>query len=640
MRNGGKCMKQARKWLAVLLTLALVLGALPMEALAAEDGTAEAGNLDEFKAALEDDAVRRIVITGSVVIPEGELLDAGEKEIRVSLEGNLLLDPGAVMTSDAPMGKFSFEEEDGVSQWDRIAYGMAAFLMDDHGHRRLLGSLPEDVGKAIDGMSLAVLSGDVTVKSQADVGSLFIMNGGELTIAKGCELTVHKHIYAEMVNDFGDLWIDKDTYDDIRGYNRPRVMVCWSEEHGDYGRGISMTPYDEYEIEKFVIYDYQDGVWDYFDVDQSELVFESPLFYGEVEGHENRPTLTAKGAEWGKTYDVAYRDYTSLWVSIELPDLGCYSAPAASTANILTGSIQCSPLSSGGSGEFYVCVNPDAWALKEGWTVSDISTRCVRYTEQGEEELPDSPAAVEKVRDGVWKITVDGCDFSTEFTATVTSPDGEESYEIGSGLFMEPAQLLAYSDSPLDGEDNGWGIPWKDAYKSVLHSTLSLKTGASKDVTLYLLVYQSMAEDGKPAGWYCEPVDIDRIRAEGVTIAQAKEDDGHIIRITAKSAGTHKVIRLQEEQVGDDWVPIPGSTRGVPLTVSVTSSSSSGSSGGGSSSSGTIVGNTGGKGGSSGGVYAVSTPSRVTGGTVSVRPQTAKKGDTVTNVIKLGIGRK
>lgn len=625
-------MKQARKWLAALLSAVLILGALPMAALAAEDGTAEAGNLDEFKAALEDAAVRRIEITGSVVIPGDEPLDAGEKEIHVTLEGDLLLDPGAVMTSDAPMGAFSYEEEEDVSQFDRIAYGMAAFLMDGNGHRRLLGSLPEDVGEAIDGMSLAVLSGDVTLESAAEVRMLYIMNGGTLTIAKGSKLVITGQIYAKTVNDFGELWADESVRFDVEDYNCPRVVAIWGGD--DYSPNFTMTPYDEYEIEKFALYDYRNGEWGCFDVPLSSLSFESPLSYGELEDHE-RPVLTARGAQWGAAYKVTCEGYVPLRVFIELPELGCYSAPSATTGNILTGSLKCSPLS---SNEFYVCVSPDAWFVEEGYTVSDLTVRAVRYDEDGAHELANPPVTSQKVGDGVWKITAGGCDFSVEPEATVTSPDGEESFPIGTGLFMEPAQSLVCSDAPLDGEDNGWGIPWKDAYKSVLRNTLSLKAGSSKNLYLYLLVYQGQAEGNKPAGWYCEPVAINQIRAEGVTIAQGKEDDDHVIRVTAGSAGTHKVIRMQEQQVGpDEWEMIPGSTRGEPLTVTVTSSgSSSGGSSGGSSSGSGSSGSSGASSSKPAGnsTYDISIPSGILGGTVSVQPQSAKQGETVTVTVR------
>ena len=645
-------MKQARKWLAVLLSAVLILGVLPMAALAEEDvwdGAADVSSFQEFQEALADDAVKSILIVGNVVIPASagtpeDPLDAGEKPILVTREGNLLLDPGAAMTSDCPQGSFSFEETDDGDMWDHIALGMKAFLMDGSGHRLLLGSLPEGkVGAAIDGMTLTVLSGDVTVEEgRWETGILLVLDNGTLTISEGCELTITEEIYAEEVNDFGDLWADENVYWTVETYNRPRLTAWWGGD--DYSRSISMTPYDENELEGFALYNYTDGQWGYSPVNAEDLTFASPLSYGDMEGHE-RPVLTAKGAEWGKSYDITYENYTPLRVFIELPDLGCYSAPGASTASILTGSLKCSPVS---SSEFYVCVNPDAWFLEEGWTVSNLTVEAVRYDENGGHEMQDPPIAVTKVREGVWKITADGCDFTVEPWVTVTSPDGEDSFDTGTGIFLESAEVLVYSDTPLDGENNGWGIPWKDAYKSSLSSTLSLKAGGSKNVSLYLLVYHGEAEDGMSAGWYCEDVNIHQLRAEGVTIAQGKEDDDHIIRVTAGSAGSHKVIRMQEQQVGpDEWEMIPGSTRGEPLNVTVTSSGSSGGSGSGSSggSSGS------GSGGSSSGAgtsssssgnsaYAVSVPSGITGGAVTVQPQNAKQGDTVTVSVRSEDGYK
>ena len=619
-------MKQARKWLAALLAAVLILGALPMAALAEEDGTAAVRNLDEFKAALEDTTVRRIEITGDVVIPDGESLNAGEKEIHVSLTGNLLLNPGAVMTSDAPLEKFSFEEDDGVSQWDRIAYGMKAFLMDDSGHRLLLGSLPEDVGEAIDGKTLAVLGGDVTLESDADVQMLLVMDDGTLTISKGSKLTVTGLIHAKTVHDSGELWADESVDFDVEDYNCPRVVVCW--EGDNYSSNFAMTPYDEYEIEKFALYDYRNGDWGYFDVNQAYLKFESPLSYGDIEGHE-RLVLTAKGAQWGTFYAVSCEGYVPLRVFIELPEIGCYSTPSASTSSVLTGSLKCSPVF---SSEFYVCINPDAWFVREGYRVSELNIEAVRYDENGGHTLTNPPVKSQKTGNGVWKITAGDGGFNVEPWVTVTSPDGEDSFEIGTGIFLEPAQSLVYSGAPLTGERNDWGFPWKDDYRSTLRDTLSLKAGDSKDVYLYLLVYQGNAEGEKPAGWYCEDVNINQIRAEGVTVAQGKEDDDSVIRIIAGFAGAHKVIRTQEEQIGpDEWEMIPGSSRGEPLVVTVASSGSSGGSSGNGSGGGSGKSSSSKPAGNS--TYDISAPN-VVGGAVSVQPQNAKQGETVTVTVR------
>lgn len=633
-------MKQARKWLAALLSAVLILGALPMAALAEDPwaGAAEVEDLAAFKAALEDQDVASIKITGNVVVttsdgtPESPL-DAGEKPILVTSDGNLLLQPGAAMISDCPQGSFSFEGTDDGDMWDHIAYGMKAFLMDGN-HRLLLGSLPEGkVGEAINGKTMAVLSGDVTVEAgQWEIAMLLVLGSGTLTLEEGCELTITDEIYAKTVNDFGDLWADENVYWTVETYNRPRLMVNWG--NGDYQRSISMTPYDEHEPEGFALYNYTNGRWGYTEVDARDLDFESPLSYGEMEGHE-RPALTASGAEWGRSYDITYGDYTPLRVFIELPEIGCYSAPGASTSSILTDSLKCSPVS---SSEFYVCIDPDAWFMQEGYTVSELHVEAVRYDEGGRHELENAPVEIRKVKEGVWKITANGCDFNLEPWVLVTNPDDEEDYfDIGTAIFLEPVETLVYSGAPLDGEGCDWGIPWKDAYKSTLRNTLSLKAGDSKDVYLYLLVYHWEAENGMSAGWYCEGVNIHQIRAEGVTVAQAREDDDYAIRITAGSAGSHKVIRMQEQQVGpDEWEMIPGSTRGEPLTVTVTSSGSSGggSSSGGSSSSDKSSGDSSSSKPAVKSSHDVSAPSEITGGTVSVQPQNAKPGETVTVTVR------
>ncbi|MDE6454759.1 MAG: S-layer homology domain-containing protein [Dysosmobacter sp.] len=629
-------MKRARKWLAALLSAVLVLGALPMAALAEEDpwaGAAEVSNFNEFKAALENQDVTSIKITSNVVIPTSEgtpedPLDAGEKPILVGARGSLNLASGAAMTSRCPQGAFGYEDsgDPDVSQWDRIAGGMAAFLMDGNGRRLLLGSMPDNVGEAINGMTMAVLSGDVTLEEgRWETGILLVMDEGTLTLGEGCELTITNEIYAEEVNDFGELWADENVYFNVVNYNRPRLMVHW--EGDNYGRSISMTPYDEPELEGFALYNYTNGQWGYSNVNADDLIFESPLSYGEMEGHE-RPALTARGAEWGRSYDITYGDYTPLRVFIELPEIGCYSAPGASTGSILTGSLKCSPVS---SSEFYVCINPDAWFMKEGYTVSELTVEAVRYDEGGRHELENAPVEIREVKEGVWKITANGCDFNLEPRVLVTNPnDANDSFDTGTGIFLEPAETLVYSGAPLEGTGNDWGVPWKDAYKSVLRSTLSLTAGASKDLMLYLLVYHWDAEDSKPSGWYCESVNINQIRAEGVTVAQAKEDDDHIIRVTAGSAGTHKVIRMQEREVGpDEWEMIPGSTRGEPLTVTVTSSGGGSSSGGSSGSSESSPSKPAAK-----SSHDVSVPSGITGGTVSVQPQNAKPGETVTVTVR------
>ena len=269
-------MKQTRKWLAALLSAVLILGAVPMAALAGEDpwdGAAEVEDFQAFKAALDDGGVEKIKITGTVTVPESagtpEAPLKADKPIQVTERGRLLLDPGAAMTSDVAMGQFGYE--DAENTWDLIAYGMAAFLMDGNDHRLLLGSLPEDVGEAIDGMTLAVLNGDVTVESSAEVRMLYVMNDGTLTIGKGAQLTVTGLIHVATINDFGELWADESVVWDIEDcdYNAPRVVACWNEERSEYSTNFAMTPYDEYEIEKFVVYDYKNGRWDYFDVPQA-----------------------------------------------------------------------------------------------------------------------------------------------------------------------------------------------------------------------------------------------------------------------------------------------------------------------------------------------------------------------------------
>lgn len=269
--------------------------------------------------------------------------------------------------------------------------------------------------------------------------------------------------------------------------------------------------------------------------------------------------------------------------------------------------------------------------MEEGWTVSpSLNVRGFRYDEYGETEL-EGTIECAPVREGVWKVTVTACDGAAEFTATVSNPENGDSFETGTGIGIYTEEYLVYGSEPLDGAQNDWGFIWQDGFKASLHDTLSLKTRNSRDVTLYLLVYQWAEEDGKPAGWYCENVNINQIRAEGVSVTQAKKDSPHIIHISAQSAGDHQVIRLQEREDGEGF--IENSTRGVALAVSVTASGgSSGSSSSGSSGSGTVVPNRGGY--TTGSTYPISVPARLTGGTVSVQPQSAGKGAVVTVTVK------
>lgn len=651
-------MTRARKWLAVLLAAVLILGVLPMAALAEEDiwaDTTEVEDFAEFKAALEDETVERIKITGEVTVTEGSIEAPLEtdKPILVAASGTLRIAGGAVLSHDADMGLLDYEYtgDPDVSEWDRIAEGMAAFLVWEDGdsvHRLLCGSQADGLNALNESghgeLTEAVFRDDVELDEDVESWLFFVMRGG-LTIRGGLALEGRLFVAGDLtVEESGTLelgeyggWVEGDVtllngkpvpegLDCGGEKNYPHLAVKWNEY--DYADAVSMTPYDEYEL-LFILREYVGGRW--VDTEVSPE-FPAPLTYGIDESHGENLTLKANGAEWGRTYEGVYQGY-SLPVRIELPELGCYSAPAAVTANYLSGSRKFSPLSS--NNEFYVCVNPDAWFVEEGWTVSNLSVRGIRYDENGEHELANPPIASEKVQDGVWKITASGCDFDMEFTVEVSNPENGDSFETGTGLYIEPAEALAYSDAPLDGESNDWGTLWNDSYRSVLHDTLSLKAKASKNLRLYLLVYQGDAEDGKPAGWYCEDVNIHQIRAEGVDIAQGREDDAYAIRVTAQSAGTHKVIRMQEEQDGDEWVHIPGSTRGLPLTVTVTASGSSGSSGGGSG-SGTVAANSGTSAGNSTGdsTYTVSVSSGVTGGTVSVQPQSAKRGDTVTVTVR------
>ena len=626
-------MKQVKKWTAVLLAAVMLLGLLPGAAMAEEggvfDGAAEVETFEQFKAALADDEVTAIRITGEVTVDEGspeQPLEAN-KPILVATEGKLALAPGAAMASDAPMGQFSYEDLENT--WELIAEGMAAFLIwEQNGgtHRLLLGSQPENLTAVLQdttygGLSTAVFADDVTLNGDVTVSQFRVVDA-DLTIEKGVKLTVHR-LWAHTVNDLGTLDIDDDGLDCLE-YHFPRLAVCWGGDNYDFR--IFMMPSDECEV-TFAKYDYDDGEWKYTPVGAEDLIVDPSLYYGEVESHE-QPTLTAKKAVFGETYVISHKDDSyGVRVHIAYPELGCYSAPAVSTKNYLD-KLEYSPLS---SNEFYVCISPDAWFMKEeGYVVSDtLTARGVRYSEDGGTPVAGAVKCT-KVGDGVWKAAVSDCGLNVEFETTVTgTQDGQEAFEIGTGLWIEPAEQLVYSSAPLTGTDNGWGIPWKDAFP--LRDTLSLEAGDSADVRLYLLVYQWEPEGGKPAGWYCEEVNINQIRTEGVSAVQAGGEDDRAVRITApQSAGTYQVVRLEEKEVADgEYEPIPGSTRGLPLTVSVSSKPATPPQPSTPSPSG---------GGDSEPTYRISVPVRITGGTVKVTPTSASERQRVTLTVKANSG--
>lgn len=337
-------------------------------------------------------------------------------------------------------------------------------------------------------------------------------------------------------------------------------------------------------------------------------------------------TLTAKDAAWNQTYTITTKDGAyDLRVNIELPDVGFYNAPAAAEENFID-KLEYHPLS---GNRCYVCVNPHM--LENGWTISGKpELRAVRYDETGETEVPGAVEYTE-VKNGIWEVTVNGCDLSAEATVAFRHDEGD-AFEAVYGLWVEPAQQLAYSSTPLPGTDTGWGIPWQDRFQNSLHSALSMEAGSYQDVELYLLVYQGRDEGGNSAGWYCEPVHLEQLRTEGgVSISSAGEDGETTIRITTRSAGTHYVVRLQEEEGPDgEYTFIPGSTRGIPLKVSVskpdeptrpiTPPSTSGGSGG------------------SDPTYRISVPTRVQGGTIKVTPTSASERQRVTITVKPSYG--
>lgn len=191
-------MRRTNRWLAGLMTLALLLCTLPTAALAEDwEKTTDAKNYQDLAAMLKDEKVEEIKITGAVTVPENTSLDAN-KPILVGKEGSLKLSPGAVIRSDVPQGKFWYE--DSAKTWELVGANMAAFLLfseeDGSSYRVMYGTQPnldealaENAGHGA--LSTAVFSGaDVTLNTDFDGATIQVLNSKSLTIAKGVSVKV------------------------------------------------------------------------------------------------------------------------------------------------------------------------------------------------------------------------------------------------------------------------------------------------------------------------------------------------------------------------------------------------------------------------------------------------------------------
>lgn len=143
--------------------------------------------------------------------------------------------------------------------------------------------------------------------------------------------------------------------------------------------------------------------------------------------------------------------------------------------------------------------------------------------------------------------------------------DDDSKMQIGSGLYIGAAEQLVYSAELL--AEPGDGDPVYDPEIHHLSNTLSLTPAESQDVVLYLLRY-----DYETKNWVCELTGSDWARGDGVTVTAAEQDNK--CRVIAHTAGAHSIVRLEGEEMKNEegnteYTPIPGSTRGIPLTVRV-----------------------------------------------------------------------
>lgn len=186
-------MKAAKKWLAGLMTLALLVCSLPAALAADWDSATEVKNYDELTAALKDEKVEEIKIVGEVTVPEGNL--EANKPILVGKDGAFKLAPGAVVTSDVPQGKFNYEDQENT--WIIVGDTMETFVLyagDDGCYRVMYGTQPDDINALVKDTAhgkvntLCFSGKDVELTESFD-GAVFDVRGGKsLTIAKDVSL--------------------------------------------------------------------------------------------------------------------------------------------------------------------------------------------------------------------------------------------------------------------------------------------------------------------------------------------------------------------------------------------------------------------------------------------------------------------
>ena len=196
-------MRHTRRWLAVLLALVLTLGAMPM-ALADWENAKEVKTYDEFAAALADETVEEIKVTGEVTIPKTDEPLEANKPILVGKDGTFKLDPGAVVTSNVPQGKFNYEDQENT--WIIVGDTMETFVLyagDEGCYRVMYGTQPDDMSALVKdtahgAVNVVCFNGkDVELTESVDAGVFDVRGGKSLTIAKDVSLKVGMYFNLE-----------------------------------------------------------------------------------------------------------------------------------------------------------------------------------------------------------------------------------------------------------------------------------------------------------------------------------------------------------------------------------------------------------------------------------------------------------
>lgn len=346
-----------------------------------------------------------------------------------------------------------------------------------------------------------------------------------------------------------------------------RLMAKWTDGTDViYGQDIVMTPLDEYEVD-FVLVS-GDTASSEISVSRTNLDC-GPLHYDQwVEETTDGQTiahwvLSAENADWNRTYTITYttdgKTY-ALPVYVEQPELACYSAPEPTRENLLR-EAPFNPLAE--ANEFYVCVRPDSGLIWDGiWNLSGELT-----VNSGD---MSGFVKTENLREGVWRVAVTEAAFYVDLRMKPID-ESNTGYPPGTGLWIEPAQRLAFSDGILEGapyqNNDSLDQVLTDNNRGQLQETLTLNTGAHRDVALYLLVYHDGSETEHPRGWVCEHNGFDpaKIQGDGVEL-KASPDREHLIRVTADTENNDaRILRLDENGASE------GKIRGS-LAVTVSSS--------------------------------------------------------------------